>query len=669
MGTDASTAPDGVTVDGERGDAPRRAIVVYHRDGLEVVPLADGRPIVIGRTEPADIRPRSQRLSRQHARFELVGDEAWVEDLGSTNGTFLNGRRLEQRARLHTGDEVTLGSVTVSVHGLDGPWIEPLGLDGHERFQATVEAELERARTFGRPVAIAMIRVSDPSASAPKLVGWVPRLGEQLRTVDRVGLYSADCVEVLLPECDADRAEATARDLVGRLADHAPLCCGVAAWPDAGATAAELVEAARAAVLRATAERPVVVHGAAPSEDPAEGPVVTDPAMVALYRTVDKVAASAISVLVVGETGTGKELVARALHERSERRRKPLRVVNCGAMPEALVESILFGHERGAFTGADQRRTGVFEEADGGSVFLDEIGELSLQAQVALLRVLETRQIQRVGASKEIPVDVRVIAATHRDLEAMCTEGKFRWDLLYRLNPITLHVPPLRDRPGEIRPLVQSFVRESNRVNRRAVRGVSPDALAHLERWPWPGNVRELRNTIERAVVVASGDTITVEDLPERVVEGPGLAPAVTEVSTPQVALRSDDDLLDEPTQPITLDLKERLRRHEIDLIRAALHAAHENQTQAAVLLRMPRRTLVYKMRAYGVRQGDARAALPEELDRRGRAVSFAERVDRFERGLVEEALARCGGDAGAAARLLNVQRRTLQQKLDRWGL
>ncbi|MEZ4235776.1 MAG: sigma 54-interacting transcriptional regulator [Myxococcota bacterium] len=674
--TDPGSIGEGVTLEGDGAESPRLALVVYHRDGLEVVPLLDRSPVVIGRTEPSDIRPRSRRLSRRHAQFESVEGEVWVEDLRSTNGTFVNGARITARTPVAMGDEVTLGSVTVALHGVDEAWLRPLGLEGHERFVAFVDGELDRARTFERPLAVVMIRARDPGG--PRLGSWVPAVAERLRLVDRAALYGPDCVEVLLPEMDGLQAAAFAQQLVTGLVDVIAVVVGVATYPEGGSSGAQLTEAARSAVMAATPTSPVEVYadpaqaGALPVLE-GEGPVIRDPSMLSLYRTVDRVAASAISVLIIGETGTGKELIARAIHERSDRAGGPMRVINCGAIPESLLESVLFGHERGAFTGADQRRVGVFEEADHGTVFLDEVGELSLQAQVALLRVLEARRIQRVGAHQEIAVDVRVVAATHRNLEAMCDDGSFRWDLLYRLNGITLMVPPLRERPSEIRHMTAKFVQESNQTNGRAVRGIAPDALLFLERYHWPGNVRELRNVVDRAVVIAQGDTITTDDLPRRLVASVDLSRLPTDVTmpTPSGALATRSDLTEEAIgaqrrSPGSLDLKERVRAYEIELIRSALADADGNQTQAAELLSMPRRTLVYKMRGYDLRPGEPALPLPADRDERGRPLSFARRVERFEQGLIEEAMARSVGDVGLAARLLNVQRRTLAQKLER---
>jgi DNA-binding NtrC family response regulator len=292
-------------------------------------------------------------------------------------------------------------------------------------------------------------------------------------------------------------------------------------------------------------------------------------------------------VLIQGETGAGTELVAQAIHDAGPRRRRPLRSLNCGAIPPSLLESALFGHERGAFTGADRQSRGVFEEADGGTLLLDEIGELSGPAQAALLRVLETQRFCRVGSSREIRVDVRVIAATHQDLEEMVHAGRFRADLLYRLNTMVIHVPPLRERPEEILPLAERFARRTSQASRRRTVRFDPAATAALRVYRWPGNVRELRNAIERAVILAVDDLITVEELPDRVRSTAPTPPAATPAGLPP-------------------DIRGTLDQVEAQLLLDALMANDWNQSRTAAALGMPRRTLVYKLRRYGIRRKDA---------------------------------------------------------------
>jgi two-component system response regulator PilR (NtrC family) len=236
--------------------------------------------------------------------------------------------------------------------------------------------------------------------------------------------------------------------------------------------------------------------------------------MAKVSELLAKIAPTRTTVLITGESGTGKERVARLLHERSERRDKRFVVINCGALPEALMESELFGHEKGAYTGAAGRSLGLFREADGGTLLLDEVGELPASLQVKLLRVLQERKVRSVGATAEVPVDVRVLAATNRDVEADVREGRFRQDLYYRLNVIRIELPPLRDRPGDVGRLAERFVRRFAAELGKDVRGLTADALRALDAYPFPGNVRELENMIERAVALASSPAIGLGDLP-----------------------------------------------------------------------------------------------------------------------------------------------------------
>ena len=254
------------------------------------------------------------------------------------------------------------------------------------------------------------------------------------------------------------------------------------------------------------------------------GFVGASPSMRELYRQIDRVAASDISVYIHGESGTGKELVARAIHDRSGRSKSPFIALNCAAIPDSLQESELFGHERGAFTGAAQRRVGCFEQVGGGTLFLDEVAELSAGAQSKLLRVLQQRTIQRVGSSQEIEVDFRLLAATHQDLAAAVREGRFREDLFYRIVVFELELPPLRDRTGDVELLARHFVSRAGKELAGREISIAPETLAALERYEWPGNVRELQNVCQRAAVTCEGDAILPSDLPPRVCAAP-LAP------------------------------------------------------------------------------------------------------------------------------------------------
>ena len=586
----------------------RVLLVVYHRDGAEAAPLIPGHPVVVGREPPADLAVEDASLSRRHARFTSTGDAISVEDLGSTNGTWVRGERIDQGV-VGPGDEVWLGGVAASLQLVDPASEGPLGLEGHERFLAHVEQELVRARYFGRKTALLFVRGSGaPPAPLPR---WAGAVQATLRPVDRVGLYGASWLEVLLPEVDETQALALAQ----RAGFASPdVVAGFAVFPDTARDTEELVERARGAAQQATRQARVVSAAGAvrthstPPTGVAEGPVAASPPMRALFDTVQRVARSAIPVLLHGETGVGKEVVARALHDGSPRASRPLLFVNCGAIPSQLVESTLFGHERGAFTGAMQQHRGVFEAAHGGTVLLDELGELPPPAQAALLRVLETKRITRVGSTKEIDVDVRLLAATNRDLEAMSATGAFRLDLLYRLNAMTLTIPPLRDRREDIAPLCARFLAEANRNNGRSVRGFDPEAIELCERYAWPGNVRELRNAVERAVVVAQGEVVGVEDLPDRVRAAADSVAEPARASTPApvagAAAGSPKARVSTtaPGEP-PADFRAAVQRYEVDLIVAALRASSWNQTAAAKRLDMPLRTLLHKMKTLGIKK------------------------------------------------------------------
>jgi two-component system response regulator AtoC len=304
--------------------------------------------------------------------------------------------------------------------------------------------------------------------------------------------------------------------------------------------------------------------------------------MATIFATITKIAPFKTTVLLTGESGTGKELLARAIHRHSDRVNRTLVAVNCGAIPENLLESELFGHARGAFTGAVRAKQGLFHEADGGTIFLDEVGELPLLLQVKLLRVLENEEVRRVGENKSELVDVRVIAATSRDLVQSVREGGFREDLYYRLNVMHIHVPPLRERPADIPLLVESFLQRFNRKFGKEVEALDAAASAALIRYPWPGNVRELENAMERAMLLSDDPLLGLAGFPPPVAGGGTGA---------GLSLVDDADL----------SVKRRLAQLEAELIVRALEQTGGNRTHACRLLEMSHRALLYKMKDYGI--------------------------------------------------------------------
>lgn len=311
--------------------------------------------------------------------------------------------------------------------------------------------------------------------------------------------------------------------------------------------------------------------------------IYEDPKMEEVINTAGRSADSKASILIYGESGTGKELVAKAIHYASPRKDKPLISVNCAALNENLLESELFGHEKGAFTGADRQRKGRFELANGGTIFLDEVGEIPLTTQVKLLRVLQEREFERVGGNETIHVDVRVISATNKDLEDMIKKGLFREDLYYRLNVISIRIPPLRERKSDIPPLVSYFIAKYAKENNKEVESVSKEAMDALIKYNYPGNVRELENALERAVIMARGRVITLDDLPIH------------------IKASRDDSKQNYELKGKTLD--EIIENVERQLIADALVRANSNQSRAAEILGISERNLRYKIKKYGMKR------------------------------------------------------------------
>ena len=311
-------------------------------------------------------------------------------------------------------------------------------------------------------------------------------------------------------------------------------------------------------------------------------------AMEAVFDTIRQVAATRATVLIEGESGTGKELVAHALHNLSNRSRAKFVAVHCAALPGNLLESELFGHERGAFTGATERRIGRFEQADGGTLFLDEIGEISPETQVKLLRLLGERTFERVGGNASISADVRLVAATNKHLETLVAEGKFRDDLFYRLNVVRVHMPPLRDRREDVPLMVQAFLKQSCQENDKPLRELTSDAMNRLMEYSWPGNVRELRAAVDHGVVLATGPKITLRDLPAALRQWTGEASGGSAAAAPGTL----------PGKPAGAPASPwNIQEREHDLIRRALQETGGNITEAAARLGISRRTLHRKLK------------------------------------------------------------------------
>jgi DNA-binding NtrC family response regulator len=364
--------------------------------------------------------------------------------------------------------------------------------------------------------------------------------------------------------------------------------------------------------------------------------------MLQIIETVETIAPTKVTVLITGESGTGKELIAKAIHLRSPRRGKPFIAVNCGALPQGILESELFGHERGSFTGAISQRKGRFEVADGGTLLLDEVGEMHPGTQVKLLRVLEEEKFMRVGGSHDVEVDVRVIASTNRDLAQLVEEGSFRTDLFYRLNVVSIHVPPLRERRDDIVPIFFAIVEETCRKNNIDFGGITDDALAALVAYRWPGNVRELRNLVESLVILSGGRRITLANLPGHLISGDVTRDLPVAVNRPRDEVERDLFLW---------------RLAEIDARVAEL-------TRIVIALRETLAGSAYPSKQPLIVPGGA-AAAPEHA---GEAKAVT-RLKDAERDLIARTLISVGGNRKSAAKLLGIPERTFYRRMKQYGL
>jgi len=571
------TASDSPVAIREPPTTNRVVLVVYQEGDLastRVLELADGVQVTIGRSRSADIVIESDLISRLHAQFSRKDNLVWVEDLGSRNGTHVNGESIATCA-LASGDEVVIGPATIVVTITSRVVARPR-IEGIRHLEERLAAEVDRGR-YRRTFALVMLRLAgEPS----EVDAAVDRVAALLHPMETLAEYSATEYAIVMPELEGEAAREAAFKLAMAASAEGTLgvAVGVAVFPEHGTTTGTLLARAHAAV---DAVREPAIVGLPPDDPTPLGAdvLVKDPQMVRVYELARKVADHPITVLVIGETGVGKEVVASAIHHASQRAGGPLVRLNCASLPETLLESELFGHEKGSFTGADRRKHGYFEAAEGGTLFLDEIGELSAATQAKLLRVLEERRFKRVGGTDEIEVDVRVVCATNRDLHAEVERGTFRSDLYFRISAFTILIPPLRDRPGEIVMLAEHFIDQAIGPKRRRPR-LAAAAAAALRGYAWPGNVRELRNAIERAVVLHSGGAIELEDLPERV-----------------------RDVRVDPGTPASREwqnVADRVADVERSAIAAALEATGGNQTEAAKQLGVSRRTLIYRMEKYG---------------------------------------------------------------------
>ncbi len=521
-------------------------------------PLPETGSVTIGRSRKCEICVDDDSISRRHAILH-IGPNLAIEDLGSANGISVRGDKIapNERVEVTLGDVVQVGSISLLVQDR-ATAVRPRRLWSHDYFEARVEDECVRAEGVGGFI---VLRILTNGGALPAPIQQC--LADFLRRADIISAYGPHEYDVLLCDTAADRVEDVSRRITAALEQESVTSrIRAVCYPKDGRTAQALI-----ARLSST-ER----------SSPTSKSVVVEPVMRSLYSMAERIAASDLGILLLGETGVGKEVFAESIH-RSSARTGPFVPINCAALSDSLLESELFGHEKGAFTSAVAGKVGLLEMAHDGTVLLDEIGDMPLSTQAKLLRVIEDRQLRRVGGVTSRRINVRFVAATNRDLEAEVERGTFRRDLYFRLNGVTIVIPPLRERRSEIEPLARNFAERSARQAGHPAPEFSPETLELLASYTWPGNIRELRNVVERAVVLCGSRPVLLEHLP-------------TERMHDTIVTRGR-------STPLRTDT--RGSAAECAAILAALETAKGNQTVAAKLLNISRRTLINRLEQFGL--------------------------------------------------------------------
>jgi len=594
--------PDDPTpIDGQllRDDGRQTCLLIIGDGFVATFPLPESGDLIIGRSVEADIQIDVTSVSRRHALLH-IGSTMQIEDLGSANGTFVNEERLERgvAATLAPGSMFELGSIMVVLQD-SYTAARPRRIWTHGYFEARLEEECARAERTQGAFSVLRIRADDKHS---KVQAVAEILLAVLRPSDILATYGPSDYEVLVVGANADESRAVLERVQERLRSKgAKTRTGIASYPANGRVPEALMAAACAELDISEDKAPAVPEI-----------VVEAEVMKSLHKLVGRVATSNINVLILGETGVGKEIFAERIHTLSPRVEKPLLRLNCAALSTTMLESELFGHERGAFTGAVAAKKGLLETANGGTVFLDEIGDMPIELQAKLLRVLETRNVRRVGGLEARQIDIRIVAATHRHLESEIEAGNFRQDLFFRLNGISIVVPPLRDRAEELEALARTFIASAcTRENRRPME-LDRKALRALRRYGWPGNIRELRNIMERAVLLCTDGLIGLEHFPADKLSSTFEMSKVVIKKTPVPPAHAIPGVRRAATAPFArvdtgepapqdMNLKSGVKEREREIIKDALERSRGNQTQAAKLLGVSRRTLISRIEKYGL--------------------------------------------------------------------
>lgn len=579
-------------------------LIIEERDSRRF-DLPDAGQLVIGREERSGVNMiliQHRAISRQHARVTISPSGVLLEDLGSHNGTQVNGERLQKPRVLLSGDIVSIGNIHLALYRQSAP-PQRAAVGEAGAIQQRLDEDLARARRFGHTLAVVCL---DTGTETVDRAQWNILVSDKLRLIDFVAWRSPTQLILLLPDLDREEVETLflgIHDVLGVAASS--VRSAYALFPADGVDGPSLLSGAEHAARRGSPGQLRSLRQAATIHEVGDQRIlVADAAMARVYERVFLLAEDDLPVLIQGETGAGKELVAAALHYGSSRRAGPYVTQNCAGIPDGMVDSVLFGHERGAFTDAKDAQAGLFERADGGTLFLDEISEMNLATQAKLLRVLEDRKSARIG-SKHPPREhrFRLLAATNRDLRIAVREGRFRQDLYQRINCATIFLKPLRERPSELAQLAEEFLRrECGRRNCPAPR-LSNAVYEWLHSYSWPGNVRELRNLMTYLAATVREPSIELWHLPEHMKEAPteptgtGTAPASVETQESTTIMQPRVQTAKVEFLPIAQEL------HDLEKQRMqeALAATGGVINQAARLIQMPERTFFKRMKEYSI--------------------------------------------------------------------
>jgi len=568
---------------------------------VRIVPLPRSGELVIGRAPEAHIQVNHPSISRKHAILH-VGKTMQIEDLGSMNGTTLRDGNLAANARSEVfPDEVIgVGAAMLIIQKDRQGSQQARRICTHDYFELRLEDEVARADRSDGKFVVARFQIPSPA----HIERGRNIICAALRPADLIATYTPNEFEVLLVDCPQTMGLEIIRRVVFQMQETgiAPKY-GAAAFPQDARNPNQLIAMAGRAALDE------------PSLGGTSDVIIKDASMERIHRLIQQVSSSNLSVLLLGETGVGKQVLAEEVHRCSPRGDKKLMQFNCAALQETLLESELFGHEAGSFTGATKRKTGLLESANGGTVFLDEIAEMPVSTQVKLLTAIEVGEVLPVGGVETRKIDVRFVAATNRDIEAEVERGTFRQDLYYRLNGVAINIPPLRERENEILPLANSFNQRMSKQLGRLPPLLSEDAKQLLLQYSWPGNIRELRNIIERAVVL-SDDQILPSHLPTEKMSSAIIDPARRTVSGPidiaKLPLTSStagkNPTVRLPSSTVaefreSAGLQDELSDIEKQRIAEALEVCAGNQSKAAKMLGMSRSTLIRRLDDYGIKR------------------------------------------------------------------